>query len=217
MRIVSGIDAPLADEHVIGTEPPLTPSVSFWRRRLNPFTGRSLSDRALAAEQDTRAGVQRLRGQSVSAGVIAGLDVVAEAAAFGAAPADAMIQVLPGSGLTRAGEDVIVGTPRRMALAGLPVYARVDQLEAIASGAPAGGTSDASPVRGTTRSAPRTRRQPAQPDSVAAALEQHPRDLHRVVAHRDVAAPAQPEVPGLGQLAARASGNPAPVKLRRTA
>jgi len=154
MRIVSGIDAPLADEHVIGTEPPLTPSVSFWRRRLNPFTGRSLSDRALAAEQDTRAGVQRLRGQSVSAGVIAGLDVVAEAAAFGAAPADAMIQVLPGSGLTRAGEDVIVGTPRRMALAGLPVYARVDQLEAIASGAPAGGTSDA-PATGDDAAGPR--------------------------------------------------------------
>src|SRR5262245_37624685 len=144
MRIVSGIDVPLADEHVIGTDPPLTPSVSgFWRRRINPFTGRSLSDRALAAEQDARAGMQRLRGQSVSAGVITGLDVLAEPAAFGAAAADAVIQLLPGSGLTRAGEDVIVPTPRRIALAGLPVYARVDQLDAITSGAPAGGTSDA--------------------------------------------------------------------------
>lgn len=146
MRIVSGIDVPLADEHVIGTDPPLAPSVAgFWRRRINPFTGRSLSDRALTAEQEVRAGMQRLRGQSVSAGVIAGLDVLAEPAAFGAAPADAVIQVLPGSGLSRAGEDVIVATARRIALAGLPVYARVDQLDAIAAGGPAGGTGDGPP------------------------------------------------------------------------
>src|SRR6266550_2617740 len=155
MRIVSGIDLPLADEHVIATDPPLTPSVpGFWRRRVNAFTGRSLSDRALAAEQDVRAGMQRLRGQSVSAGVITGLDVLAEPTAFGAAPADAVVQVLPGSGLTRAGEDVIVATPRRIALAGLPVYARVDQLDAIAAGAPAGGTNDA-PTGGDEGTGPR--------------------------------------------------------------
>jgi hypothetical protein len=147
MRIVSGIDVPLADEHVIGTDPPLTPTVAgFWRRRLNPFTGRALSDRALTAEQETRAGIQRLRGQSVSAGVIAGLDVLAEPGAFGAAPADAVIQILPGSGLSRAGEDVIIGSPRRIALAELPVFARVDQLDAIAAGDPPGGTGDAPPV-----------------------------------------------------------------------
>src|SRR5947207_4117103 len=144
MRIVSGIDLPLADEHVIGTDPPLAPSApEFWRRHINPFTGRSLSDRALSAEQEARAGVQRLRGQSVSSGVIAGLDVLAEPASFGAAPADAVVQVLPGSGLTRAGEDLTVLTPRRIALARLPVFARVDQLDAITAGAPAGGTSDA--------------------------------------------------------------------------
>jgi hypothetical protein len=200
MRIVSGIDIPLADEHVIGTDPALTASVSgFWRRRINPFTGRSLSDRALAAEQDTRAGMQRLRGQSVSAGVIGGLDVLAEAAAFGAAPAAAVIQVLPGSGLTRAGEDVIVATPRRIALAGLPVYARVDHLDAITSGAPAGSTSDApagSDDGSGPRFAPRPRRtgpllgeilgQPAAADvpraavlvaePVTAVLQANPRD-----------------------------------------
>ena len=155
MRIVSGIDVPLADEHVIATDPPLTPSVpGFWRRRINAFTGRSLSDRALAAEQDVRAGMQRLRGQSVSAGVITGLDVLAEPTAFGAAPADAVVQVLPGSGLTRAGEDVIVATPRRISLAGLPVYARVDELDAIAAGAPAGGTNDA-PTGGDEGTGPR--------------------------------------------------------------
>jgi hypothetical protein len=154
MRIVSGIDAPLADEHVIGTDPLLSPTVTgFWRRRIHPFIGRALSDRALTAEQETRAGIQRLRGQSVSAGVIAGLDVLAEAGAIGALPADAVIQLLPGSGLSRAGEDVIVGSPRRIALAELPVFARVDQLDAIAAGDPAGGTSDA-PGGGDTGAGP---------------------------------------------------------------
>lgn len=154
MRIVSGIDLPLADEHVIGTDPPLAPSVSgFWRRRIHPFIGRALSDRALTAEQETRAGVQRLRGQSVSAGVIAGMDVLAEPGAFGAPAADAVIQLLAGSGLSSAGEDVIIASPRRIALADLPVFARVDQLDAIAAGDPAGGTDD-SPGAGDTGDGP---------------------------------------------------------------
>ena len=154
MRIVSGIDGPLADEHVIGTDPPLAPSVSgFWRRRIQPFIGRALSDRALTAEQETRAGVQRLRGQSVSAGVIAGMDVLAEPGAFGALPDDAMVQLLAGSGLSRAGEDVIIAGPRRIALGELPVYARIDQLDAIAAGDPAGGTDDA-PGAGDTGEGP---------------------------------------------------------------
>jgi hypothetical protein len=133
MRIVSGIDAPLADEHVLGTDPPLRPSLpDVWRRRINPFTGRSLSDRALSAEQAQRSGMQRLRGQSVSAGVIAGLDVLAEPGAVGGLPDAAFVQLLPGSGLTRAGEDVIVASPRRVALADLQVRARVDLLDRLA-------------------------------------------------------------------------------------
>jgi hypothetical protein len=143
MRILSAIDTPLADEHVLATDPPLRPQAAVWRRRINAFTGRALSDRALTAEQEARAGIQRLRGQSVSAGVIAGLDVLAETGAVGRAPADAMIQVLPGSGLSRAGEDVIIASPRRLPLAELPVFARVDQLDAIAAGRPAGSTTDA--------------------------------------------------------------------------
>lgn len=133
MRIVSGIDAPLADEHVLGTDPPLQPALpGVWRRRINPFTGRSLSDRALSAEQAQRSGMQRLRGQSVSAGIIAGLDLLAEPEAVGAPPRAAFLQLLPGSGLTRAGEDVIVASPRRVALADLTVRARVDLLDRLA-------------------------------------------------------------------------------------
>lgn len=141
MRILSAIDAPLADEHVIGTDPQLRPELpGVWRRRINPFTGRALSDRALTAEQKARAGIQRLRGQSVTAGVIAGLDMVAEPDGFGQRPDRVQLQLLPGSGLTAAGEDIVVAAPRRLRLADLPVRARVDQLDAIAAGDPAGGT-----------------------------------------------------------------------------
>src|SRR5262245_40324179 len=104
---------------------------NVWRRRINPFTGRALSDRALAAEQATSAGIQRLRGQSVTPGIISGLDLLLEPGALDAAPEDAMIQLLPGFGLAASGEDVQVSTPRRLAIGKLPVRARVDQLDAI--------------------------------------------------------------------------------------
>jgi hypothetical protein len=40
MRILSAIDAPLADEHVIGTDPPLRPELpGVWRRRIKAFRG----------------------------------------------------------------------------------------------------------------------------------------------------------------------------------
>jgi hypothetical protein len=140
MRITSPIDRPLQDEHVIGVDPPLQPELpGVWRRRINAFTGRGLSDRALTAEQEARGGIQRLRGQSVTAGVIKGLDLLLEAGANTAPAGKAVMQVLPGLALTRAGEDVVVSSARRIALGDLPVYARVDQLDAIASGAPAGG------------------------------------------------------------------------------
>ncbi|MGF6743928.1 hypothetical protein [Paraburkholderia atlantica] len=138
MRIVSAIDRPLADEHMIGVDPPLVAQLpGVWRRRINPLAGRSLSDLALTAEQDARAGVQRLRGQSVSAGIVSGLDVMLEPGALGGAPGHARMQILPGLGLARSGEDVLVASPRSIALADLPVRARVDLLDAIAAGAPA--------------------------------------------------------------------------------
>ena len=146
MRITSAIDRPLQDEHVIGVDPPLRPELpGVWRRRINAFTGRALSDLALTAEQETRAGIQRLRGQSVTAGIINGLDLMLEAGARTAKAGEAVLQILPGLGLTRAGEDIVISSARRIALGDLPVYARADQLDAIASGAPAGGQAPAEP------------------------------------------------------------------------
>lgn len=146
MRITSTIDRPLRDEHVIGTDPPLRPELpGVWRRRINPFLGRALSDRALTAEQDARAGMQRLRGQGVTAGIISGLDLMLEPGARTAPAGQAVMQILPGLALTQAGEDVTISSARRIALGHLPVYARVDHLDAIASGAPAGGPDPSAP------------------------------------------------------------------------
>lgn len=137
MRIISPIHAPVRDEHVIEVDPQLRPEIpDSWRRRINPFTGRALSDKALTAEQNSRSGAQRLRGQGLTAGTVHGLDLQLEPGAAGAQPADVRFQLLPGMGLTQWGEDVVISTPRRLSLADLPVYMREDHLNALQAGDP---------------------------------------------------------------------------------
>ena len=74
--------------------------------------------------------MQLLRGQSVTAGIVSGLDLLLEPNAATAGPGKAAAQLLPGFGLTRSGEDVAIGGPRRFVFADLPIYARVDRLDA---------------------------------------------------------------------------------------
>jgi hypothetical protein len=196
MRITSAIDRPLQDEHVIGVDPPLRPELpDVWRRRINAFTGRSLSDRALTAEQETRAGIQRLRGQSVTAGVITGLDLLLEPGARSANAGQAVLQILPGSGLTRAGEDIVIASARRIALGDLPVYARVDQLDAIASGAPARGQLPPAPADDPNA--------PPAPGGVLAGLRPSlPRRIGPAVAQL-ITAPAAADLPRVAVLVAQ--------------
>src|SRR5580692_6494456 len=140
MRIVSTINPALTDEHVIGIDPPLQPSLrSVWRRRINPFIGRALSGAAMTAAQEHAAGMQRLRGQAMTAGVVDGLDVMREPGT-GTAAGQAVLQIMPGLALARSGEDVIVSSARRITLGDLRIHARSDQLDAIAGGPPGGGT-----------------------------------------------------------------------------
>ncbi|MES2034788.1 MAG: hypothetical protein V4466_11470 [Pseudomonadota bacterium] len=137
MRIITPIHAPVRDEHVLEVDPQLRPEIpDSWRRRINPFTGRALSDKALTAEQNSRSGAQRLRGQGLTAGTVHGLDLQLEPGAAGAKPADVRFQLLPGMGLTQWGEDVVISTPRRLSLADLPVYLREDQLNALIANKP---------------------------------------------------------------------------------
>jgi hypothetical protein len=143
MRIISTINPALTDEHVIGIDPPLQPSLpSVWRRRINPFIGRALSGAAMTAAQEHDAGMLRVRGQAMTAGVVNGLDVMPEPGAITAAAGQAVLQILPGLALARSGEDVIVSSARRITLGDLQIHARSDQLNAIAGGQPGGGTVD---------------------------------------------------------------------------
>src|SRR5262249_9625069 len=102
MQIVSGIGLPLADEHVLSADPNLASELpDVWLRRMNAFPGRSVSADALTAEQEARAGRIRLRGQSISAGVVRGLGVTLEAGS--AARGQALPPVAAGVGPGRPG------------------------------------------------------------------------------------------------------------------
>src|SRR5688572_31970400 len=120
---------PLQGEHVIGVDPPLKPSFEAdWRRRLNLYTGRSLSDTALAVEQDGRTGRLATRGQMVSPGGVSGLEIELEKVAHTPNDNESRTEIFfykinSGFGIARSGEDVIV--PRRLEIdvANTRVYA----------------------------------------------------------------------------------------------
>ncbi len=133
MDVTQPISRSFADEHVIGTDPPMRPELStVWRRRINAFGGRALSGKAMTAEQDLRSGMQRLYGLALTPGTVEGLELRAEDSAFGAAPAKAFVQISPGLGIARSGEDISIGRPVRLALGDLPVILRADHANALA-------------------------------------------------------------------------------------
>jgi hypothetical protein len=109
---------PLDGEGVIAVDPPLKPNFEAdWRRRLNLYNGRSLSDTALTLEQDGRAGRLATRGQMVSAGVVSGLEIDVERVAHTPTPDDPRTEIFfykinAGFGLAATGEDVIL--PRKL-------------------------------------------------------------------------------------------------------
>lgn len=133
---VNPILNPLEGERVIGVDPPLKPNFEAdWRRRLNLYTGRSLSDTALTTEQDGRAGRLATRGQMVSPGVVSGLEVEFERVAHTPTADDPRTEIFfyvinAGFGIAASGEDVIVPRRLRIDAASTRVYAptRIFQL-----------------------------------------------------------------------------------------
>jgi hypothetical protein len=145
---VKPIAHPLAGEVVAAVHPPIAPRVDAgWRRRLNLFTGRTLSDTALTGEQQERGGRLATSGQTVSRGVVAGLQAGLETVAEPLPPEDrrnpdawpyweegethetpggtlprAWLHVAPGFGLAASGEDVGVDTALRVPVDELWVY-----------------------------------------------------------------------------------------------
>jgi hypothetical protein len=92
------IENPLPGERVIGVWPTMREDVTDagWRRRLNFFTGRSVTAPALTREQDERTGHLTMRGQAVSPGVVSGLEATLALRPEPVASAPALTTVSPG-------------------------------------------------------------------------------------------------------------------------
>jgi hypothetical protein len=132
MRVTRSIPRPLTGEHLLQVDPEPASQVEVgWHRRLNLYGGRALSARALQAEQAGRAGRLSTRGQSLSPGVVSGLEVELEHAT----PVGGRLLIrLPGErrphyrlsagyGLAASGEDVIVPSETRLDIYSLRVAA----------------------------------------------------------------------------------------------
>ena len=121
---VTRIPNPFQGEHVVGISPHPSARVTDWNRRLNLFSGRALSDTALTAEQEGRNGRVVLAAQTMSPGVITGL----EAALEKQGTAD-ILNLGPGYGICASGEDVSVAAGARVPVRSLPVYTTAPLLD----------------------------------------------------------------------------------------
>ena len=147
---ITPIENPLSGEHVIGVEPVLAPEIDTeqaggWHRRLNLFTGRSLSDTALKTEQNGRAGRLAFRGQAVSPGVVSGLEVQVAQTPEGVL----FYHLSAGLGLAASGEDVVVPTDLRVGVRNVHVFAPSALL--IAAAQAAGPGTDGKPLPAGSR------------------------------------------------------------------
>jgi len=114
---VTQIKDALAGESLIGIEPSLLQQVNAgWLQRLALFTGRTLSDTALTAEQNYRAGRLNALGQSVTQGTVQGLDLSVDLSV-----ADPTLLVTPGYGICADGQDVTLLRTMKTTLSGVAV------------------------------------------------------------------------------------------------
>ena len=121
---VTPIKYPLGGEAALAVVPRLAREVSDanWRRRVNLFTGRALSDVALRLEQQERAGHLATLGQAFSYGVVAGLEPSFTLSSDVSGNPFHSLQISPGAGLAATGEDVMVTRPMTVDLRDVPVY-----------------------------------------------------------------------------------------------
>ena len=113
---IRSIPDSLPGEHLFSVVPKPSPNVDPpWHRRLNLFTGRSLSDLALRAEQRSRAGHLALLGGSLSPGVVSGLPVTVEPNG----EVSDFLHIGGGSGITAQGEEIVLSQALRLDIAAL--------------------------------------------------------------------------------------------------
>jgi hypothetical protein len=128
------IESPLDGEQVVGLHPDRDSLTDKdWRRRVNNFSGRSLTHIALRTEQAGRSGRISALGQLLSPGVISGLVADLSVETNGSEQKH-FINVGKGSGVDASGEIVTLNKPLTVDLLQIPVYAPVTLLDA--AGAP---------------------------------------------------------------------------------
>lgn len=116
---VKRIFSPAKGERVIAVNPEMKPEIGAdWRRRLNFYTGRSLSDVALTTEQAGRDGRLAMRGQMMSPGVITGLEAALELDPDG----NYFYHLLGGAGMAASGEDFVMTQGMRVNVRSTLVY-----------------------------------------------------------------------------------------------
>lgn len=116
---VRPINDPVEGEQILAAIPEVKPvTETAWRRRLNLFAGRALSDTALRGEQEARAGRLATAGQTFSHGVVHGLQVALEAQTG----SPVRVLVSAGLGLTVHGEEVVIPRAVRIPLDELWVF-----------------------------------------------------------------------------------------------
>jgi hypothetical protein len=119
----------LNGEHLISVFPPMKPDANLgWNRRLNLFTGRTLTDKALITEQQGRSGQLALRGQMVSPGVVQGLEVLLEPEVL-PEQTTYYYHLMAGMGIAASGEDAIALRNLRVKVQDVRVYAPVRILQ----------------------------------------------------------------------------------------
>lgn len=119
------IDDPVAGEQLLAVEPKIAryPDAD-WRQRLDYFTGRALTHTALRLEQTGRAGHLATLGQTLSPGVVRGLEAVAAQLAAGV-----VIEISAGMGLAASGEIINLNRNHQVLLDDIRVYAPASVLD----------------------------------------------------------------------------------------
>ncbi|MBX2802824.1 MAG: hypothetical protein KTR31_34400 [Myxococcales bacterium] len=113
----TSIDDPLAGERSVQIVPTPAPLVQHPWVKTRFVTGRTVSDRALAAEQTHRMGLATLAAQALDPGIVHGLQATATQVSEGAVA----VQVASGYGLVATGEDVVVSSAVTLDGMALPV------------------------------------------------------------------------------------------------
>src|SRR5438309_1255811 len=128
MKVLTVLN-PFEGEHVIGLSPVPAAEITDWNRRLNLFSGRALTFQALTVEQNSVAGRFALRGQMVSPGVVAGLEVALN-------QDKTSLSIATGFGVTASGEDVFVPVGQSVKLTDISAHAPAVLLDGGAAPTP---------------------------------------------------------------------------------